>query len=87
MLIARDVYNQILKSKDDEIAALQSEVAFLRSMVSGFANPSASPFYEKTQIEANAVLSGSQEQIDLNTEPPLSDDIFSEREKLLSGTY
>jgi hypothetical protein len=88
MLITKSRHNEVLQEKDKVIATLQNEVAFLRSMVEGLTAPKASSHkIERSLLEANALLSGSQEQIDLNQFTPEVDAILSEREQILSGNY
>lgn len=80
-------FEAVIAEKDAQIALLQSELSFLRSLVSTFLYTKPSMKNESVQIEANAIMNGSQEQIDLNELSPESIAIANEREQLLSGNY
>jgi hypothetical protein len=82
MLVLKSTHEALLKLKDDQIAQLRNEVGFLRSMI----QPPASEKSFFLQTEANAVLDGQQDQIDIS-ETPESDDVIRERDRLLAGTY
>lgn len=77
----------VLAEKDAQIAIMQSELSFLRSIVNNFLHVKPSLKNESVQIEANAIMSGAQEQIDLNELSPEMLAIANEREQLLSGNY
>lgn len=88
MFVSKTLHNALLNERSERIAALESEVAFLRSMVEGLtvAKPMRREA-ENAAIEANAVLSGAQDQIDLNDLSPEQLSVLSERDAILNGHY
>lgn len=69
----------LLAEKDKHIARLESEVAFLRRLV----QPNSSPNSIIINTEADAVLTGHQEQIPVEEDA----DVLNERDRVLSGNY
>lgn len=74
----------LLKEKDARIAQLEQEVGFLRSLL----QPVPQQVNRNVHHEANAILSGHQEQI-VDDSPISAEEmaIIAERERILSGTY
>lgn len=81
MIVLKSAHEALLKAKDEQIEQLRNEVAFLRRMV----QPSYSSGF-KIQTEASAILDSRQDPIEVESE--LSDDeVASERDRILAGTY
>lgn len=78
MLISRASHEAVVKAKDEHIAALKQEIAFLRHLV----QPRAS--VTDSQVEADAVLEGRQDQIPADEQKAAID---SEAARILSGSY
>jgi hypothetical protein len=72
------------QQRDRLIAAQEAQIAFLRSLIS---TPSSQEV-SVTALEADAVLSGNQNVIEIDADDSvLMDEADSERSRLLSGTY
>lgn len=81
MIVLKSTHEALLSAKDAQIAQLRAEISFLRGIV----QPRSFDSF-KIQTEASAILDSRQDPIEV--EPSMSDDeIASERERILSGTY
>jgi len=78
MFISTRAHQAILQAKDAHIAHLKDEVSFLRRMVQ------PGKLSTDSQIEADAVLEGRQDQIPRD---PKQEAINTEAALLLSGNY
>lgn len=84
MFVLKSVHEALLKAKDEQMATLKEEVAFLRSMVNPVNKVNTHNAFVIAS-EANAVLDGAGDQIILDhQEDP---EILAERDRLLSGNY
>jgi hypothetical protein len=76
---------RVCSEKSARISDLQAQISYLKSLLSPNTDVSAS------QLEADAVLSGRQDVIELHREEPPAPaeefDIESERDRLVAGTY
>jgi hypothetical protein len=82
MLVLKSTHEALMKSKEAQIAALNSEVAFLRSMV----QPSRQNEF-RISTEASAVLDGRDEAIDISEDDMTESDVQTEAALILSGQY
>ncbi len=68
--------------KNDRIVDLKEQVSFLRSMTVSSSDPTP------RQMEADAILNGTDRVIDITPEEKESvEDVASEEARILSGTY
>ena len=81
MLLLKSTHEALIKSKEAQIAALNSEVAFLRSMV----QPS-NILSTRNNIEMNAILDGQDSQIQFEVSEEDSN-IADEASRVLAGNY
>lgn len=86
MLILKSTHAAILAAKQAEVQALQDEVAWLRN----FVQPVNKNRSFLISTEANAVLDGQQDQIDVSLTPEELErqhTVRRELDKILSGNY
>lgn len=81
MLMLKSTHEALLKIKDLEVAALRDEVKWLRN----FIQPAQTRPLVVTH-EADAILEGRQDQLSPE-QIRESEEVLSERARLLSGTY
>lgn len=77
---------KVCREKDARIADLHAEIKMLRSLVSP---PTSSSRIPLVQIEADAIMSGRQEQIEVSNADQMKhwENVESEAHRILSGTY
>ncbi len=78
MLMLKSAHEALIKAKDAQIAALEDQVRFLRSIIQPN-NPRAIVIQE----EADLVIEGRQTQVEVER----TADIESEASRLLAGHY
>jgi hypothetical protein len=88
VFLSRSSHAAVMAAKDEQIATLKSEVAFLRGVLA------PAPRNPNLAIEADAVLEGRQEQIEAAPQPSSPkphtehmDTIRTEAALMLSGNY
>jgi hypothetical protein len=81
---------KVCAEKDRRIADLQEQIKFLRS----YQTPSHPTQVEARDLEADSLLSGKNDVIEITghniaaeTESENVDDVISERDRILTGTY
>lgn len=72
----------VCAAKDETIASLKSEIEFLRLQV----RPKTEPSFE-VELEANAVMDGRTDPIEVLENGQTQEEIDSEAQRILSGTY
>jgi heme oxygenase len=78
MFVSRSAHLALIKAKDEAIARLEADVAWLRRMV----QPERSP--QLLIEEADLIIGGHQDQVQ---EDPRRLEVDSEAARLLSGNY
>lgn len=85
MFILKSTLNLILSEKDARISDLKEQIELLRSLA---IPPQSQNRVTLQEVEADAVMSGYQDQIELTSEQLKElEEQEAERERLLSGNY